>query len=59
MGGRRDVYWVWWGDLSERDYLEDVGINGKIILKLVFNKWFGEALTGSSWLRIWAGWGCL
>ena len=24
---------VWWGNLSEKDPLEDVGINGMIILK--------------------------
>ena len=32
---------LWWGDLRERDPLEDLGAEGRIILKLVFKKWNG------------------
>jgi hypothetical protein len=28
----------WWGELRERDQLEDLGIEG-IILKWIFKKW--------------------
>jgi hypothetical protein len=32
--GRRDVHTgFWWGDLREGGNLEDLGINGRIILK--------------------------
>jgi len=28
-----------WGDLRERDKSEDLEVDGKIILKLIFKKW--------------------
>jgi len=29
----------WWGNLKDRDYLEDLGLNGRIILRWIFRKW--------------------
>jgi hypothetical protein len=31
----------WWGNLGERDHLEDPVIGRRIILKLIFRKWDG------------------
>jgi hypothetical protein len=35
----------WWGNLRERDYMKDLGIDGWIILKRIFKMWDG-AWTG-------------
>jgi len=43
-----------WGDLRERDHLEDLVRDGTIILKLIL-KWDGRSWTGLIWLMIWTG----
>jgi hypothetical protein len=40
------------GDLRERDHLEDISVDGKIILEWILNKLFGKAWDGYIWLRI-------
>ena len=51
--GREKVYTgFWWGSLREGDHLEVAGVDGKIILKWIFEKWVGRAWAGSVWLRI-------
>jgi hypothetical protein len=42
----------WWGDLMEREQLKDLGVDGRIILKWIFNKWDGDKWTELLWLRI-------
>jgi hypothetical protein len=38
--GRGEVHTgFWWGNLWERDQLEDLGIDGRSVLKWIFNKW--------------------
>jgi len=31
----------WWGNLREKNHLEDPGLDGRITLKLIFRKWDG------------------
>ena len=45
----------WWGDLRKRDHLEDLDIDGRIILKWIFRKWDEEAWTGLLCFRIVTG----
>jgi hypothetical protein len=33
----------WWGDRRKRNNLEDVVVDGSIILKLIYKTWDGEA----------------
>jgi hypothetical protein len=41
MGDKKDAYRHSWGNLKERDHLEDSDVGGNIILKWIFRKWFG------------------
>jgi hypothetical protein len=59
MGERRGVYRVLVGKLRERDHLKDPDVDGRIILRWIFMKWYVGSWTGSSWLRIGTGGGHL
>jgi hypothetical protein len=56
--GRGQVYAGFcWGNLRERDHLEDPDVDGRIILRWIFRKWDVGAWTGSIWFRIGTGGG--
>jgi hypothetical protein len=53
MRGKGEIHTgIWWGNLIERDNLEDPDIDARIILKWIFKKWDGEAWTGFICFRI-------
>ena len=52
MGERSGVYRVLVGKPEGRDHRGDPGVDGRIILRLIFGKWDVGVCTGSSWLRI-------
>jgi hypothetical protein len=43
--------------LRERDHLGDPGVDGSIILRRNFRKWYVGLWVGSSWFRIGTGGG--
>jgi hypothetical protein len=45
----------WWGNLRERDHLEDPDIDERMIIRWIIRKWHVVAWTGSIWLRIGIG----
>jgi hypothetical protein len=56
--GRGEVHrGLWWGNLRERDHLQDPGVDGT--LKWMFKKWDKDARNGLIWLRIGTGCGYL
>ena len=48
---------LWWGNLRKRDYLLDLRVDGRIILKSILK---GDGVwTGLTWLRVGIGGGLL
>jgi hypothetical protein len=43
------------GDLGEREYLVDLGVDARITLRWIFSKWDVGVWIGLSWLRIGTG----
>jgi hypothetical protein len=48
-----------WRNLRERNHLGDPGVDGRIILKLIFKKWDVVVWTGLNWFRVETGGGHL
>jgi hypothetical protein len=56
MGEGRGVYTgVWWGNLREGNHWGDPGVDGRIILGWIVEKWDVGVWNGWSWLRIGTG----
>ena len=49
----------WWGELMERDQLEGLGVDGRVILKWIFKAWDRELWDGLVRLTIGTGRGRL
>jgi hypothetical protein len=47
-GERRDAYRVLVGNFKEGDHLEDRDIDGKVLLKWIFEKW----VAGMDWIDL-------
>jgi len=59
VGGTEEFIQGCGGGPKERDHLEDLGVEERIILKLIFNRCNGESCIGLIWIRIWTGGGHL
>jgi hypothetical protein len=56
--GRRWLHTgICWEDLTERNHLEYLGVDERIILNWILQKWSGEAWNGLTWLAIGTGGG--
>jgi len=58
-GGEERCRGFWWGNMRERNHLEDPDIDGRIILRWICRKWDVTAWKGLMWLRIGKGGGHL
>ena len=53
------AYRFWWGDLRERDNLEELNVDQRITLTCIFKRWDGKAWTELVWPMIETGGGRL
>ena len=58
-GESRGVYMILVCKSEGKSHLENQGVDGQIILRLIYRRWDVRAWTGSMWLRIGTGGGHL
>ena len=46
---------LWWGDLTEKYHLENLSVDGRIVLKWILKKWGGGGVDWMIWLRTGTG----
>ena len=42
VGWRKGAHRVWWGNLRERDHMEDSGVDGRIIFRCILRNLEGD-----------------
>jgi hypothetical protein len=52
MGEVRNAYKVWSENLKGKEHSQDLGVDGRIILDWITEKWGERVCTGCVWLRI-------
>ena len=52
MGRGEAFTGFWWRNLREGEHLEDPGVDGRIVLRWIFQRWNVGACTGFIWLNI-------
>jgi hypothetical protein len=52
VAGRREMHPIWWRNMKERDHVEDIRVDGKIILKCIFREWCEKVWTALLWFSI-------
>jgi len=52
MVNRSSATGFWMGDVTERNSLENLNLDGRILLKWICNKWDWETWSELLWLRI-------
>ena len=56
-GESRGAYRILVGKLEGKNHLKDPCVDGRVILRWIFGKWFVQAWPGANWLRIGTGGG--
>jgi hypothetical protein len=67
MGRAGSIYWgrgevhtgFWWEKFTEKDDLEDQGVDGRRIVKWIFKTWDEGVWAGLIWLRMGTGGGLM